>query len=204
MLVKIYPENPRQSILDQITDNLRAGGLIIIPTDTVYSFACDMKNIKAAQKMAEMKGVNLEKASFSIACKDLSDLSKYSRQIGNHVFKVMKKNLPGPHTFILNASSEVPKIFQSKKKTIGIRVPNNAIVQLITGNLGNPLMVTSLKIDDEIVEYLTDPELIHEKFGELVALVVDGGYGSLNPSTIIDCTNDEIEIIREGATPLIF
>ncbi len=198
MLVKIYPENPKLKTVDNIVDVLKAGGIIIIPTDTVYSFACDMNNLKAAQRMAEIKGEKFEKAHFSLVTKDLSDLSHYSKQIGNHVFKVMKRNLPGPFTFILNANSNVPKIFQSKKKTIGIRVPDNNIPRVFAERLGNPLMVSSVKADDENEEYMIDPELIHDKYKDLVDYVIDGGLGGLEPSTVIDCTNDVIEIVRQG------
>ena len=204
MLIKIYPENPKLSTIDNIVERLKNGAVIIIPTDTVYSFACDMKNIKAAQKMAELKGKKLDKANFSIVCRDLSDLSQYSRQIGNHVFKIMKKNLPGPFTFILNASSNVPKIFQSKKKTIGIRVPDNSITQILTERLGNPLMVTSIKGEDIFEEYLTDPELIREKFDDKIAVVIDGGYGLLEASTVVSCIDDDVEILRDGVGELIF
>ena len=204
MLIKIYPQNPKLSTIDNIVERLKNGAVIIIPTDTVYSFACDMKNIKAAQKMAELKGKKLDKANFSIVCRDLSDLSQYSRQIGNHVFKIMKKNLPGPFTFILNASSNVPKIFQSKKKTIGIRVPDNSITQILSERLGNPLMVTSIKGEDVFEEYLTDPELIREKFDDKVAVVIDGGYGLLEASTVVSCIDDDVEILRDGVGELIF
>ncbi len=198
MLVKIYPENPKISTVDNIVNVLKTGGLIIIPTDTVYSFACDMKNAKAAQKMAELKGTKLEKANFSLISKDLSNLSFYSKQIGNHIFKVMKRNLPGPFTFILNANSNVPKIFQSKKRTIGIRVPDNNIPRIFAERLGNPLMVSSVKTKDEINEYMVDPELIHDIYKDKVDYVVHGGYGNDTASTVIDCTQDEIEIIRQG------
>ncbi|MCK5537371.1 MAG: threonylcarbamoyl-AMP synthase [Bacteroidales bacterium] len=204
MLIKIYPQNPKLSTIDNIVERLKNGAVIIIPTDTVYSFACDMKNIKAAQKMAELKGKKLDKAHFSLVCRDLSDLSQYSRQIGNHVFKIMKKNLPGPFTFILNASSNVPKIFQSKKKTIGIRVPDNSITQILSERLGNPLMVTSIKGEDIFEEYLTDPELIREKFDDKVAVVIDGGYGLLEASTVVSCIDDDVEILRDGVGELIF
>lgn len=198
MLVKIYPENPKIKTVDNIVDVLRAGGIVIIPTDTVYSFACDMKNAKAARRLAEIKGEKLEKAHFSLITKDLSDLSNYSKQIGNHVFKVMKKNLPGPFTFILNANSNVPKIFQSKKKTIGIRVPDHSVAQVFAERLGNPLMVSSVKSDDEITEYMSDPELIHDRYKEIVDYVVDSGLCGIEPSTVIDCTNDEVEIVRQA------
>ena len=179
MLVKIYPENPKIKTIDNIVDTLKAGGIIIIPTDTVYSFACDMKNVKAARRLAEIKGEKLEKAHFSLITKDLSDLSNYSKQIGNHIFKVMKKNLPGPFTFILNANSNVPKIFQSKKKTIGIRIPDH-------------------NSDDEITEYMSDPELIHDRYKNIVDFVIDSGICGIEPSTVINCTNDELEIVRQA------
>ena len=202
MILNIHPENPDPKRVREVVDCLRKGGLIIYPTDSVYSIGCDLMNIKALDKLAKLKGIKLEKANFSVICYDLSHLSEYAKPIDNTVFKLMKKALPGPYTFILNASSEVPKIFQSKKKTVGIRVPDNNIPREIVRELGNPIASTSVHDDDEILEYTTDPELIHEKYGKKVDIVINGGFGNLNASTIIDCTNDEPELVREGIGPL--
>lgn len=198
MILNIHPDNPDPKRVREVVDCLRKGGLIIYPTDSVYSIGCDLMNIKALDKLAKLKGIKLEKANFSVICYDLSHLSEYTKPIDNTVFKLMKKALPGPYTFILNASSEVPKIFQSKKKTVGIRVPDNNIPREIVRVLGNPIVSTSVHDDDEILEYTTDPELIHEKYGKQVDIVINGGFGNLNASTIFDCTNGEPELVREG------
>lgn len=198
MILNIHPENPDPKRVGEVVDCLRKGGLVIYPTDSVYSIGCDLMNIKALDKLAKLKGIKLEKANFSVICYDLSHLSEYTKPIDNTVFKLMKKALPGPYTFILNASSEVPKIFQSKKKTVGIRVPDNNIPREIVRVLGNPIVSTSVHDDDEILEYTTDPELIHEKYGKQVDIVINGGFGNLNASTIFDCTNGEPELVREG------
>ena len=197
MLIKIYPENPNPKHIRQIVDTLERGGVIIYPTDSVYSIGCDMNNHKAFERLAKLKGIKPEKAQFAIICHDLSHLSAYAKPLNNSIYKMMKRALPGPFTFILNASNQIPKIFKSKKKTIGIRVPDNDIARLIVKELGRPLVVSSVK-DDEI-EYTTDPELIHEKYGHLVDLVVDGGMGNIIETTVVDCTGNEPEIIREGA-----
>jgi tRNA threonylcarbamoyl adenosine modification protein (Sua5/YciO/YrdC/YwlC family) len=198
MLIRLYNENPNPREIRQIVEVLRNNGVIIYPTDTVYGMGCDITNQKAVEKVARLKGVKIEKANFSFICSDLSHLSDYTKPISNPVFKLMKKNLPGPFTFILEANNNVPKYFKGKKKTVGIRVPENNIIHDIIYELGNPILSTSIHDEDEILEYTTDPELIHEKYGELVDLVIDGGYGELVPSTVVDCTKDEIEIIREG------
>jgi len=198
MLVPIHPDNPDNRKIEQIVAQLRKGAIIIYPTDTVYSMACDLKHKKAVEKMAQLKGVKLEKANFSLICYDLSHISDYTVQFGNNIYKLMNRALPGPYTFILNANTSVPKLFKSKKKTIGIRVPDNNIARDIVKVLGNPLMSTSVHDDDEILEYITDPELIHEKYENQVDIVIDGGFGKNEASTIIDCTSNEPEIIREG------
>lgn len=198
MLLQIHPDNPDQRKIDQIVTMLRKGAVIIYPTDTVYSMACDLKHRKAVEKMAQLKGVKIEKANFSLICYDLSSISDYTVQFGNNIYKLMNRALPGPYTFILNANTSVPKLFKSKKKTIGIRVPNNNIARAIVNALGNPLLSTSVHDDDEILEYITDPELIHEKYENQVDIVIDGGYGQNVASTIIDCTENEPEIIRQG------
>jgi tRNA threonylcarbamoyl adenosine modification protein (Sua5/YciO/YrdC/YwlC family) len=198
MLLRLYNENPNPRDIRKIVDVLRDGGIIIYPTDTVYGLGCDITNIKAVEKVARFKGINIEKSNFSFICSDLSHLSDYTKPISNMVFKLMKKNLPGPFTFILEANNKVPRYFKGKKKTVGIRVPDNNIIRDIIYELGNPILSTSIRDEDEIIEYTTDPELIHEKYQEIADLVIDGGYGELIPSTVIDCTGETIEIVREG------
>lgn len=198
MLIKIYPQNPSARQIDKVIDCLKSGGTIIYPTDTVYGLGCDIYQSKAVDKIAMIKGIKKEKANFSFICNNLSQLSDFSRPIDNSVFKLMKSVLPGPYTFILNANNNVPKIFQSKKKTIGIRVPDNSITNEIVSGLGNPLMSTSIHNDDEVLEYITDPELIYEKYKDIVDIIIDGGYGDNQGSTIIDCTGKEIVVVREG------
>jgi len=198
MLIQIHPDNPDQRKIDQIVTQLRKGAIIIYPTDTVYSMACDLMNRKAVERMAKLKGVKLEKANFSLICYDLSHISDYTVQFGNNIYKLMNRALPGPYTFILNANTSVPKLFKSKKKTIGIRVPDNNIARELVNTLGNPLISTSVHDDDEILEYITDPELIYEKYEKQIDIVIDGGYGKNEASTVIDCTENHPEVIREG------
>ncbi len=198
MLIAIHPDNPDQRKIDQVITALRKGAVIIYPTDTVYSMACDLMNRKAVERMAQLKGIKVEKANFSLICNDLSGISDYTVQFSSGIYKLMNRALPGPYTFILNANTAVPKLFKSKKKTIGIRVPNNNIARTIVQQLGNPLISTSVHDDDEILEYITDPELIHEKYENSVEIVIDGGYGQNEASTIIDCTDNDPIIIREG------
>lgn len=203
MLVKLFNENPNPREILRIVDVLRDGGIIIYPTDTVYGLGCDITNARAVEKVARIKGVKVEKNNFSFICSDLSHLADYTKPIPNHIFKLMKKNLPGPFTFLLEANNNLPKYFKGKK-TVGIRVPDNNIIREIVRQLGNPILSTSIKDDDEILEYTTDPELIDEKYGEITDLVIDGGYGELIPSTVVDCTSEEIEITREGKGVLEF
>lgn len=198
MLLKIYPENPNPKDVRRVVDVLRNGGIIIYPTDTVYGMGCDITNPKAVEKVARFKNVSVEKSNFSFICSDLSHLSDFSKPVSNQVFKLLKKYLPGPFTFILGANSNVPRYFKGKKKTVGVRIPDNSIIIDIVKELGNPIMSTSIHDDDEIVEYSTDPELIHERFHDIVDMVVDGGYGDNIPSTIVDCTDDYPVIIRQG------
>ena len=198
MFVRLFNENPNSREILKIVDILRKGGLIIYPTDTVYGLGCDITNYKAVEKVARWKGVKIEKNNFSFICSDFSHLSDYTKPIQNNVFKLIKKNLPGPFTFILVANNNVPKYFKGKKKTVGIRIPDNNIIREIVKELGNPILSTSIHNDDEIIEYITDPELIYEKYQDIADVVIDGGYGELIPSTIVDCTQDFIEIIREG------
>jgi tRNA threonylcarbamoyl adenosine modification protein (Sua5/YciO/YrdC/YwlC family) len=198
MLLKIYPENPNPKDVRRVVDVLRNGGIIIYPTDTVYGMGCDITNQKAVEKVARFKNVSVEKSNFSFICSDLSHLSDFSKPVSNQVFKLLKKYLPGPFTFILNANSNVPRYFKGKKKTVGVRIPDNSIIIEIVKELGNPIMSTSIHDDDEIVEYSTDPELIHERFHDIVDIVVDGGYGDNIPSTIVDCTEEFPLVIRQG------
>lgn len=203
MLLKIYPENPNPKQIRTVVECLMDGGIIIYPTDTVYGLGCDIFKSKAIERIAQIRGIKVEKANFSFICNDLSQLSIYAKPLPNNIFKLMKSNLPGPFTFILNAGNNVPKLIQSKKKTVGIRIPDNNIPLEIVKELGNPIMSTSIHDDDKIIEYTTDPELIYERYNKLVDIVIDGGYGDNEPSTVVDCTSDEPEIIREGKGILI-
>ena len=195
--VRIYEENPNPREIKKVVEVLKKGGLIIYPTDTVYGLGCDITNNKALEKIAKIKGVKLEKAKFSFICHDLSNLSDYVKQIDTSTFKILKRALPGPYTFILPGAKTLPSVFK-KKKTVGIRVPDNAIALEIVKQLGNPIVSTSIRDDDDVIEYTTDPELIFEKWEKLVDLVIDAGYGDNVASTIIDLSEDEPVIIREG------
>ncbi len=198
MIVKIHPDNPSQRLIRLIVDCIKQGGVIVYPTDTVYALGCDIRQSRAVQRVAQIKGIKAEKANFSLICHDLSYISELTKPFSTSVYKAMKKALPGPYTFILNANSNVPKLFQSRKKTVGIRVPDNTIPREIVRELGNPIISTSVYDDDEILEYTTDPELIHEKYDSLVDIVVDGGFGDNQASTVIDCTGEELLVVREG------
>jgi tRNA threonylcarbamoyl adenosine modification protein (Sua5/YciO/YrdC/YwlC family) len=198
MLLKIYPENPAPRHIKMVIDCLKKGGIIIYPTDTVYAFGADLNNQKAVEKICQIKGIKLEKANFSLVFESLSHLSDYTQQIDNTVFKLLRKALPGPFTFILNANSQVPKLFRSKKKTVGIRIPDNNIAMEIVRELNNPIISTSVYDPDSIVEYTTDPELIYERYRDKVDIVIDGGFGHNIPSTIVDCTSGSPEVIRQG------
>ena len=198
MLIEIHPDNPEPRKIREVVNCLRKGGVIIYPTDTIYSIGCDLRNKKAIEKVARLKGVRLRKAQFSLICYDLSSIGDYTKQFDRSVFKAMNKALPGPYTFILNAGNKVPKLFETNKKEVGIRIPDNNIARQVVHELGNPIIATSVHDDDEILEYTTDPSLIHEKYENMVDLVIDGGYGKNNPSTIVDCTDGEINVIREG------
>lgn len=195
--IKIYEENPNPKEIQRVVNVLRNGGLVIYPTDTVYGLGCDITNTKALEKIARIKGIKLDKANWSFICADLSNLSDYVRQIDTATFKILKRSLPGPYTFILPGNSNLPKDFK-KKKTVGIRIPDNAIARALVEELGNPIVSTSIHDEDELLEYTTDPELIYEKWENLVDLVIDGGYGGNIGSTIIDLSDGEPEVIREG------
>ncbi len=198
MLLKIYPENPNEKKIQQVVECLKDGGVIIYPTDTVYGLGCDIFKQKAVEKIASIKKVNIKKHNFSFICSDLSHLSDFTKPMDRSTYKLMKKALPGAFTFILNANNTIPKLFKNNRKTIGIRVPNHNIPRNIVELLGNPILTTSIRDDDSIVEYSTDPELIYEKYKKQVDIVIDCGYGNLVPSTIVDCSKVEIEIIRQG------
>ncbi|MEM8520928.1 L-threonylcarbamoyladenylate synthase [Flavobacterium sp. PL12] len=195
--IKIYENKPNEAAIAKVVKVLRDGGLIIYPTDTVYGLGCDITNTKALERIAKIKGIKLEKANFSFICHDLSNISDYVRQIDTSTFKILKRALPGPYTFILPGNNNLPKEFK-KKTTVGIRVPNNSIALEIVKVLGNPIVSTSIRDDDDVIEYTTDPELIFEKWQNLVDLVIDGGYGDNVGSTIVDLSGDEPIIIREG------
>ena len=196
-LIKIYSDNPDPKEIQRVVNILKKGGLVIYPTDTVYGLGCDITNIKALERIARIKGVKLEKANFSFICKDLSNLSDYVKQINTSTFKILKRALPGAYTFILPGSKNLPNPFK-KRKTVGIRVPDNSIILSLVEVLGNPIVSTSIRDEDDILEYTTDPELILEKWDNLVDVVIDGGYGDNEASTVIDLSENEPQIIREG------
>ncbi len=199
MFIEINPSNIDQRLIQQVVDELRKGELIIFPTDTVYAIGCDAHNKKALNELAKWKGVKLQKAQFSIICKDLSEVSEYVKQLDRTIFRTLKLHLPGPFTFILNATNEVSKLFDASKKEIGIRMPDNKIVQALVEQLGHPMATTSLHNDeDEIADYFVDPTAIYERFDDEISVIIDGGMGNLNASTIVDCTTGVIEIIRQG------
>lgn len=195
--IKLYEDNPNPKDVQRIVNIIRKGGLVIYPSDTVYALGCDITNTRALERIAQIKGVKLAKANFSFVCEDLSNLSDYVKQIDTSTFKLLKRALPGPYTFILPGNNNLPTVFK-KKREVGIRVPDNAIAQAIIRTLGNPIVSTSIKDEDEVIEYTTDPELIYEKWDKLVDVIVDGGYGGNIPSTVIDLTGDEPVLIREG------
>lgn len=196
--IRLYEQNPDPKRIRQVVEVLRNGGVIIYPTDTIYGMGCDITNQRAVERICKIKGINPKKHNFSFVCADLSNIAQYTRVITKPVFKMMKKGLPGPFTFILEASSVVPKILHSNKKTVGIRVPDHTISRSIVEELGQPILSTSIYDEDEVIEYSTDPELIFEKYQRLVDIVIDGGYGQNVASTILDCTGDEVQIIRQG------
>lgn len=199
MLLKLDPEHPEESKLKLIAECLQDDGIIIYPTDTVYGLGCHILKPKAIEKVCRLKGIKVEKANFSFIFYDLSHLSDFTKPLDNATYKVMRKALPGPFTFILHAGSTIPKIFRTRKKTIGIRVPDNNICRGIVKELGNPLMSSSLHDeDDEIAEYMNDPEEIHNKYHKIVDMVIDGGMGNLVPSTVVDCSAGELTIVRQG------
>ncbi len=201
MLIRIYEDNPSPQQIQKVVEVLRNGGIIIFPTDTVYAFGCDIFNARAVEAIVRLKEKDIRKADLSFVCHEMSQISEYAK-MDDYAFKLMKKNLPGPFTFLLNGSNRLPKLFKNKK-VVGIRMPGNNIALEIVRELGNPIMVSSVFTDEETLEYIADPELIEERFGSQVELVIDGGYGGTIASTIVDCTGEEPEIIREGAGELV-
>ena len=198
MVIEFDPERPNTYKLKEVADALKKGAVIIFPTDSVYALGCDLYNNKAIERICQIKGIKSNKSQFSFICSDLSNVSEYTRQLENNVFKMMKKSLPGPYTYIVEANSKVPKIIQAKKKTVGIRIPNHPVPQFLVEQLGNPIITTSIKSDDEITEYLTDPEEIIERYGHLVDFIIDSGFSENKGSTVINCANGDIEVVREG------
>jgi tRNA threonylcarbamoyl adenosine modification protein (Sua5/YciO/YrdC/YwlC family) len=198
MLIKIYPENPNLIQIRKVARILELGGIVIYPTDTVYAMGCSIKASKAIEKIARFKGLNPLNPDLSFIFHDMSQLSEYTVIHDNNIFKLLKRNLPGPFTFIVQANSQIPKLFRNKKKTVGIRIPDNSIILEIVRELDAPVITTSIHDQDEVIEYITDPELIHEKFKDFADVVIDGGYGRLEASTIVDCTGEEFTILRQG------
>ena len=198
MFIRIYPENPNNKKIRIVADVLEQGGIIIYPTDTVYAMGCSIKAAKAIEKIAQFKGLNPLNPDLSIIFHDMSQLSEYTIIHNNNIFKLLKRNLPGPFTFIVPANSQIPKLFRNKKKTVGVRIPDNNIVLELVRELGTPIITTSIHDQDEVIEYTTDPELIYEKFRDFADVVVDGGFGRNEASTIVDCTGEEIMIVRQG------
>src|SRR5271157_940335 len=191
MLIKIYPQNPNPKQISKVVDLLNSGGIVIYPTDTVYGIGCGIYFRKAIEKITRIKGIKHEITRFSLICSDLSQISQYTLPISNTTFKLIKRNLPGPFTFILTANNKVPELFKTNKQTVGIRIPGNQVILEIVREFGSPILTTSVHDDDQIVEYITDPELIHEKYKDQVDMVIDGGYGQNVASTIVDCTSAE-------------
>jgi len=202
MLLKIYPENPNHKEIDKVVNVLRDGGLVIYPTDTLYAIGCDALNVRAVEKICRIKGVDPRKSNLSIICYNLSGVSEYAK-INNATFRLMKQHLPGAFTFILPTSGELPKIYKDRKE-VGIRIPDHTIVREIVHSLGNPVLTMSIHDNDEQSEYVTDPELIHEKYMQQVDIVIDGGYGTMEVSTVVNCMSDEFEVIRQGKGKLRF
>ncbi len=199
MLIKIYPENPNPREIKKITQIIEDGGVVIYPTDTIYGIGCDITQPKAVARLAKIQGLDMDKAYFSFIFNDLSQISEYTKPMSNPAFKLLKRNVPGAFTFIFEANNNIPKLFKTRRKTVGIRVPDNNIIRSIVAELGRPLLSSSVHdVEDDVTEYITDPELIHERYGNVVDAVIDGGYGDNQPSTVIDCTTDDFEVIREG------
>jgi tRNA threonylcarbamoyl adenosine modification protein (Sua5/YciO/YrdC/YwlC family) len=204
MLLNIHPDNPEERKIDQVVAILEKGGIVIYPTDTVYGIGCDINNQDAIERVCRLRKLNPKDAMMAIICKDISQVADFTQQMDNPTFKLLKRNLPGPFTFVLNAASNVPKMFRNRKRTIGIRIPDHKIPLMLVEKLGRPILTTSLKSDDDILEYFTDPEDIYQDFEKLVDVVIDSGAGGNNPSTVVDCTLDKPVVIRLGAGILEF
>jgi tRNA threonylcarbamoyl adenosine modification protein (Sua5/YciO/YrdC/YwlC family) len=204
MLIRIHPVTPDPRQLKKVVEILKNGGVIIYPTDGVYAFGCDIQKSRAVERVAQLKGIKPEKADFSFVFDELRHITEFTRPVDTPVYKLLKSCLPGPYTFILNANNSVPKLFKNNKRTVGIRIPDNAICRAIVSELGSPIISSSVHDEDDIIEYTTDPELIHERYKDLVDAVIDGGYGALVPSTIVDCTGNVPELIRQGAGEVDF
>jgi len=201
-MISIHPENPQGRKLDQVIEILEAGGVIAYPTDSVYALGCDFANQSAVDKICKLRGLDPVKANLTFICHDISQISEYTAQFSTETFRVLKRNLPGPYTFILRSNNAVPKLFKNKKRTVGVRIPNNNIVLEMVKRLGRPILSTSLKNDEDVVEYYTDPSLIEEQWGNQVDAVIDGGIGNVEPTAVVDCTGDEMVLIREGIQAL--
>lgn len=202
MLLKIHPDNPQERKIEQVTEILRGGGIMIYPTDSVYALGCDFANTNAVDRICKLKGIDPQRVNLTFMCENISQVSRYTSHINDEIFKAMKRNTPGPFTFIINSNNEVPKLFRNKKKQVGVRIPRNKIVQKMISMLGNPILSTSLKIDEGNDEYIQDATLIYDDYKKLVDVVIDGGPGKLSPSAIIDCTGDEFILVREGSEEL--
>lgn len=198
MLIDIHPDNPEPRKIKQVVECLQDGGLVIYPTDTVYGLGCDIYNQKAIEKLCRLKGIKPEKMSFSFICNDLSHISEYTLNLDTPTYKLMRRALPGPFTFILKANNSIPKLFKNNKRTVGIRIPDHAIPRAIVQELGHPIITTSIHHEDEVLDYITEAYLIEERFGKLVDIIINGGTGGIEPSTIVDCTGDEPVVLREG------
>lgn len=198
-LLRIHPENPEIKKINRVVDVLRQGGVVIYPTDTVYGIGCDLMNKQGLSNLLKIKGLKAKKLNFSFLCTDLSQISEFTKPIPNQVFKTMKKCLPGPFTFLLPANSHLPKILDQSKRTVGVRVPDNSIVTTLVSHLGNPILSASIKDQDEIIEYTTDPSIICDDYGNLVDCIIDGGLGGNEPSTVVDCAQGDVILVREGA-----
>lgn len=201
-MISIHPENPQGRKLDQVIEILEAGGVIAYPTDSVYALGCDFANQSAVDKICKLRGLDPVKANLTFICHDISQISEYTAQFSTETFRVLKRNLPGPYTFILRSNNAVPKLFKNKKRTVGVRIPNNNIVLEMVKRFGRPILSTSLKNDEDVVEYYTDPSLIEEQWGNQVDAVIDGGIGNVEPTAVVDCTGDEMVLIREGIQAL--
>lgn len=202
MILNIHPENPQGRKIDRVVEELKKGAVMIYPTDSVYAFGCDFANQEAVDKICKLKGLDPSKANLTFICKDISQISEYTAQFDTEVFRVLKRNLPGPYTFILKSNTTVPKLFKNKKRTVGVRIPDHQIPLQIVERLGRPILSTSLKTDEDIIEYFTDPDRIKEKYENQVDFIIDGGIGNNEASTVVDATGDKIEIVREGLEPL--